>query len=172
MRRPGRIVIGLLSLALVSCDREEPNDTPEGGPTVAQDRAGIDSVRNRYVATWKGADAAQMTTLYTSDAAVLYPNQPAVIGSTAIQAYFKGFFEEFVQDSFALTSEEIEVAGPWAFDRGTYRWRATPRAGGPAIEDNGKYLVILRRQPDGSWKVARDMDNSDRPQVQNTRGGG
>ena len=91
-----------------------------------------------------------MTNLYTSDAAVLYPNQPAVVGDSAIQAYFKTFFDQFVQEIFELTSEEIEVAGPWAFESGTYRWRATPRGGGPPVEDNGKYLVILRRQANGS----------------------
>jgi ketosteroid isomerase-like protein len=34
---------------------------------------------------------------------------------------------------------------------------------GASVEDHGKYLVILKRQSDGSWKMARDMDNSDRP---------
>jgi ketosteroid isomerase-like protein len=57
-----------------------------------------------------------------------------------------------------------------AFDRGTYRWKAVPRSGGDAIEDHGKYPVILQRQPGGSWKVARDMDNSDRPLAQSARG--
>jgi uncharacterized protein (TIGR02246 family) len=164
-----RIALCLLSVGLGSCGPGGSATKPDTGTTTAQDRAAIDSVRNQYAATWKSANAEQMATLYTSDAAVLYPNQAAVVGSTAIQAYFKTFFDQFVQEIFELTSEEIEVTGPWAFDRGTYRWRATPRAGGPPIEDNGKYLVILRRQANGSWKVARDMDNSDRPQTQNTR---
>jgi ketosteroid isomerase-like protein len=77
-----------------------------------------------------------------------------------------------MQEDFDLTSTEVQVVGPWAFDRGAYRWRGIPRAGGEPIEDHGKYLVILQRQPDGSWKVARDMDNSDRPLTQATRGGG
>ena len=79
-------------------------------------------------------------------------------------------FAEFTQEDFELISEEIEIVGPWAFDRGTYRWRGVPRPGGDPVSDHGKYLVILQRQPDGSWKVARDMDNSDRPLAQTARG--
>ncbi|HEU4419987.1 MAG TPA: hypothetical protein VFT55_13725 [Planctomycetota bacterium] len=36
--------------------------------------------------------------------------------------------------------------------------------GAPAITDTGKFLVIYRRQDDGSWKVCCDIFNSDLPQ--------
>jgi len=140
--------------------------------SVVRDRAAIDSVRIRYATTWKTGDAEQLAFLYTPDALVLYPNQPAVRGRAEIVTYFRGFFAEFAQEVFELTSEEIQVAGPWAFDRGTVRWRGVPRKGGEPVDDLGKYLVVLHRQPDGSWKVARDMDNSDRPHSQSTRGAG
>lgn len=131
---------------------------------------GIDKTRNAYVAAWRAADAGKVAALYSEDALVLYPNQPPVTGSKAIVDYFNGFFGEFPKNEFTLTSAEIEVVGPWAFDRGTYRWKGTPGTGGKAVEDNGKYLVILKRQPSGDWKVARDMDNSDRAASQVTRG--
>jgi ketosteroid isomerase-like protein len=36
--------------------------------------------------------------------------------------------------------------------------------GGQAMIDKGKYLVVMKRQVDGSWKVAVDIWNSDLPQ--------
>lgn len=140
--------------------------------SVEQAKVGINRTRNEYVAAWKAANAEQIVDLYTANAFVLYPNQPAVAGRSAIRDYFKSFFAEFAPEDFELTSAEAEVVGPWAFDRGTYRFRAVPRAGGDAIADYGKYLVILQRQPDGSWRVARDMDNRDRPLAQSARGAG
>ena len=147
-------------------------ERPGPDSSLARDRTAIDSFRTRYAATWKAGDADQLASLYTSDALVLYPDQPALRGRSAIATYFRGFFAEFAQEVFELTSEEIQVAGPWAFDRGTVRWRGVPRKGGMPVDDLGKYLVVLRRQPDGSWRLARDMDNSDQPHAQSTRGTG
>jgi ketosteroid isomerase-like protein len=134
-------------------------------------RDGVDTTRNAYVAAWRASSVEQIAALYTGNAFVLYPNQPAIQGHTAIVDYFKGFFAEFPTNEFELVSSEIVVMGAWAFDRGTYRWKGTPRKG-PAVEDNGKYLVVLLRGDDGKWRVARDMDNSDRPAMQATRGTG
>ena len=134
-------------------------------------RRGIDATRSAYAAAWRAASVEQIAALYTEDAFVLYPNQPAVSGHAAIVDYFKGFFGEFPKNDFELISSEIVVTGPWAFDRGAYRWKGTPRKG-PAVADNGKYLVVLKRGDDGKWRVARDMDNSDRPATQATRGSG
>lgn len=39
---------------------------------------------------------------------------------------------------------------------------ATPKVGGEPIEDEGKSVFIVRRQTDGSWKIARLIANSDR----------
>ena len=134
-------------------------------------RSGIDATRSAYAAAWRAADVKQIAELYTENASVLYPNQPAISGRSAIVDYFKGFFGEFPQNEFELVSSEIIVSGSWAFDRGTYRWKGTPR-NGAVVEDNGKYLVVLLRGDDGKWRVARDMDNSDRAATQATRGVG
>jgi len=38
-----------------------------------------------------------------------------------------------------------------------------PLEGGPVVQDRGKGLHVYRRQPDGSWKLAQDIWNSDNP---------
>ena len=90
------------------------------------------------------------------------PNQPALIGKEAIRSFFQTHFDQFATKG---TDEpvEVEVAGDWAFVRGTYTITQTPKAGGEPIEDSGKWLAIYKRQPDGSWKCYCDIWNSDRP---------
>jgi ketosteroid isomerase-like protein len=39
----------------------------------------------------------------------------------------------------------------------------TPKAKGKPMEESSKYLVILKRQADGSWKISRDIENSNTP---------
>jgi ketosteroid isomerase-like protein len=34
---------------------------------------------------------------------------------------------------------------------------------GPVMKDTGKYLTVWKHQADGSWKIIRDIDNSDLP---------
>lgn len=130
---------------------------------------GIDICRKKYVAAWLAANAEQITNVYADKAIVLYPNQPAIAGRAAILSYLKKKFKEFRQDNFELISDEVEIIGSIAYDRGKYKWKGTPVKGGNTIDDHGKYLVILQQQSDGSWKVLRDMDNSDRPLSQTTR---
>lgn len=69
-------------------------------------------------------------------------------------AMWEGLLRDFTIDS-SVSVEEIEVSGDWAFERGAYRMKLTPIGGGAPIEDEGKYLDIVRRQGDGTWKYAR-----------------
>jgi len=41
--------------------------------------------------------------------------------------------------------------------------KLTPVAGGAVTEYVGKGMHIYRRQGDGSWKIAEDIWNSDKP---------
>jgi ketosteroid isomerase-like protein len=51
----------------------------------------------------------------------------------------------------------------WTFARGMYSATLVPKAGGAQIPIDGKFLTILARQPDGSWKIWRDIFNSNQP---------
>jgi ketosteroid isomerase-like protein len=97
--------------------------------------------------------------LYTEDAIQLPPNQAAVQGKAAIQAWEEAF-PPF--SNFQAQSLEIGGQGDVAYDRGTYSMTMTP-PGAASIEDHGKYLTILRKQADGSWKISRLIYNSDLP---------
>jgi ketosteroid isomerase-like protein len=135
----------------VGCQR--PTGLSEADRTAIR-QVGETDMKMMNAKDWKG-DLA----LYTEDAIELPPNQAAVQGKAAIQACKEAFppFSNFQEQSL-----EIEGQGDLAYDRGTYSMTVTPPGAAP-IEDRGKYLTILRKQADGSWKVARFMFNSDRP---------
>jgi ketosteroid isomerase-like protein len=64
----------------------------------------------------------------------------------------------------SLTSEELVVNGDWAFDRGQFMTHLMPKdPKAQMIMDQGKYIVILRKETDGSWRVAREIANSNIP---------
>jgi ketosteroid isomerase-like protein len=57
---------------------------------------------------------------------------------------------------------EIMVVGDTAYEVGTYQMDLTPQ-GSPALSDVGKYLMVWKRASDGTWRVLRDMYNTNVP---------
>ena len=57
---------------------------------------------------------------------------------------------------------ELVVSGNIAYEVGRYSVVVEPEDQA-AVNDNGKYLVIWERQPDGDWLMSEDIWNSDLP---------
>ena len=154
----------LISLALVvaACGPAGAQPVAEA-PTQAEDVAAIKELGQKARAAFNTGDAAAFADLLTDDAILMPSNEPALVGKEAIQSWLQTIFD---QATVKLIAEvlEVEVAGNWAFERGTGTSTATLKASGdPVFEDNSKYLTITKRQPDGSWRIYRNISNSDRP---------
>jgi ketosteroid isomerase-like protein len=99
--------------------------------------------------------------LYTDDAILLPPNAPAVTGGPAIVEYLKTFpaFADFKQET-----QEIVGFDDFAYDRETYSMTMLiPGAPADQLKDVGKVIWIWKKQPDGGWKLWREIFNSDLP---------
>jgi ketosteroid isomerase-like protein len=57
--------------------------------------------------------------------------------------------------------DEIQVAGDWAYQRGSLVVTLEPRAGGETSYIRQRYLEIWRKDVLGNWKIAIEMDNSE-----------
>jgi uncharacterized protein (TIGR02246 family) len=120
----------------------------------------IDHVRESHVAALNAGDVDAWTGQFTEDAVQMPPHFSANAGKQAIRAWNAGFLNLF-GCQFSLEVDEVRVAGQWAFERGRYTITLVPKAGGPSMDEAGKYITIYQRQADGSWKMARDIWNSD-----------
>jgi uncharacterized protein (TIGR02246 family) len=136
----------------------------ESAPAAAkvEDPSGIVGVREKYGAAENAGDAAAIAALWTADGVLLPANLPAVQGNQAILAHYQGQFAQ-AKSELSITGEETVISGDWGFDRGKFAQKLTMASGGGVVEDQGKYIVLLTRQADGSWKVARLIYNSDLP---------
>ena len=63
------------------------------------------------------------------------------------------------RSNIQIAVDEVEIWGDWAYARTTITGTATPYGDGNPIQIDMKALQILRRQPDGSWKVSRYINN-------------
>ncbi len=125
-------------------------------------RETVDAIFAKYAASLSAGDADGWATLWVEDGVQMPPDAPPVVGKSQIREKLRTLLAQFRFD-MRIHTEEVRTAGDWAFARGMYSATLTPKAGGPQIPIDGKFLTILARQSDGSWKIYRDIFNSNVP---------
>jgi len=132
---------------------------------VEADVAAINELFNQYASSINAGDIDLWISLWADDGIQMPPGNPAVIGKENIKAGLQSSFDLF-NWKMTIDGEEVKVAGDWAFARGNYTYTLTPKEEGKTIKGSGKYLSILAKQADGSWKFARDCFNNNAPPEQ------
>jgi len=133
--------------------RESANEV---GKTVA-------ALYREYEASVLAGDVERWVAQWVEDGVQLPPDFPMNVGRDQIREWMEGMFESFRFLEFDIAEEDVEASGDVASAYGTYTWLAEPRAGGDQISYDGKFLTLFRKQPDGSWKIYRDVFNSNVP---------
>jgi uncharacterized protein (TIGR02246 family) len=168
MSRSVALTVSILTGAalLGACNRSSSQSRPAADaptPLAATELAAIRATDTAFSSAVASGNAAGVAAIYLPDAHLLPPNAPAVQGRDAIQKFWGGLLGAY-QVTIDVTSDEIEGRGDLAYARGHYTLDGTPKAKGtPPLHDQGKFLEILRRRPDGGWHYAVDMYSSDLP---------
>jgi ketosteroid isomerase-like protein len=147
------IVFG--ALAPAACSPSSPS------APVEEELAAITEFNERYLDAINDEDIGRLSSLTTDGHIMLPPNRPPIVGKTANDEANGRAFQTFDFDE-TWTPVETVVAGDWGFQRGTYTVVARPKAGGATRTSTGNFLRIYQKQPDGTWRMTRDMFNSDR----------
>lgn len=147
----------ILALATVSCVSTPRYDADA-------DIASISKLWESYALAATGGDATTFATLWTDDAIKMIPNLPVAVGKDNIMARFKANIAG-ATSVMTIKVEETVIAGDLAYTRGSYEQVTTSKADGSRMRLVGKFLDILVRQADGSWKITRDCFNFDGPPV-------
>ena len=163
----------LLVPFLAACARSEDaattSDSASGvaAATSATDagavRQAIDAANTKFVEAMKRGDTVTIADNYTDDAVVMPQGTESWRGREAIRKGFGGMLSQATLKEFSMKTEDIAIGGDLAVETGSYEETAQPKAGGKEVKDKGKYVVLWKRQPDGSWKIVRDIFNSDNP---------
>ena len=122
----------------------------------------MEAIWSEYTASIGEGDIERWVEVWVEDGIQLPPGEAAVVGKDNILARNSAVFEPF-DVSMSITNEEVIAEGNWAYARGVYEATLTPKAGGEDIQVDGKYVTILQKQPDGTWKIYRDIFNSNVP---------
>ncbi len=122
------------------------------------DRQAIRELNNAYNAGVNSENADALAALYTDEAVLLWEGRPAEIGRSNIRAALAQFLA-LGDFQMSATVEEVEVVGDLGYYWGYARGTLTDSSGNESAVDLN-YLVVCKRQPDGSWKVSHHMNNN------------
>lgn len=122
----------------------------------------VDAIRAASLAAADAAqkkDWARWLAIFSDDIVNMPPNGPAIEGRAGIEAFLRGFppFKDLKVEPL-----EIQGRGDLAYVRGRYSL-VLVLPGEPERREVGKFIEIWRKQADGSWKLTRDISNSDLP---------
>jgi uncharacterized protein (TIGR02246 family) len=102
------------------------------------------------------SDTATIAVPYMADAVFVSPDGTATRGRAAIEQLYR---DRFAKTGSALetkiVSEELMLDGDFAYERG--RGSITRRAGEERVTDRARFLTVWQRQPDGAWKIFRNI---------------
>ena len=107
------------------------------------------------------SDWGALAALLTEDSVFMPPNGPPVEGRVAIQEWIESMDLVMTAHTFQFT--DIGGQGDFAYGRASYTETFTVGGAAPAVEDTGKVLGLLCRQPDSTWLIAAWCWNSDLP---------
>jgi uncharacterized protein (TIGR02246 family) len=122
------------------------------------DDKAVRAITPRFVEAYNRKDAAAAAQDYAADAKVLPPNMPMVSGKDAIRAFWKFAMDMGVH--LDLQAVDLVVDGSTAYERGVATMTTQAGAAQPKTS-KGKYVTVMRRQSDGSWKLVLDIWNGD-----------
>ena len=127
----------------------------------------VNQIWDQFSSALNSGDLDVWLSLWTDDGVQMPDGEPAVVGKQRIRERMKNVFDQF-NLNMVITNKEAASAGELAYARGTYKFTVTPKAGGQAAVFDGKYMTIFEKQPDGSWKIHRDIFNSNVPASEGT----
>jgi len=99
---------------------------------------------------------------FTEDGIYMWPDGPSVEGHDHLREFFTDRFSRF-RPSFVNESLELEVCGPWAYERGLSTVTINILEKDTTVVVEEKYLNLLRLQDDGTWRIARRIRNRNHP---------
>jgi len=114
--------------------------------------AGITKIREAWVQDLRTKQLEPILKFYASDAVFLQPNGDRITGSAALRTLFQNIMATFNSD-LTLHSQNLETAGDLAYDSGDFQETLTTIATGAKINSKGSYIMIFKRQANGSWQI-------------------
>lgn len=148
--RAGLIPLFVLAAACSEAPRRSANDAS----------VGIDSLNAALVQAYRNRDPLAYAALYTDSAVFEWPAFNTVRGRAGLEAMARSNWASLNDMDLQLTVSSRRVASNHATEFGAFQqsWRDSS---GVRMTEFGRYVVILAREGDSSWRIDRFLGFAD-----------
>jgi uncharacterized protein (TIGR02246 family) len=139
----------------------QPAEQKPPAPDLGAIESNIRSLDKDWAAAAAAKDVDKSTAFYADDAQMLTATTPPAAGKDSVRKTWAGLLAtpDFVSLTFAPTSVQVAQAGDMAYELGTFEIVMKDKKGKPASQ-KGAYVVVWKKQADGSWKVEVDSSSA------------
>jgi uncharacterized protein (TIGR02246 family) len=143
----------ILVAAMTSPDaRDAFHAAPECSPDSEAVRA-VRAVAAGIIEADNARDIDRVLGFYAEDAVLMPPGESPVTGREAIRPRYEDLFARF-DPRIEPRLDEVCADGRLAFVRGRNGGRLIGRGGGETRELDDAYLMLLRREAGGAWRIS------------------
>jgi ketosteroid isomerase-like protein len=121
-------------------------------------RKGIEQLLRQDREATLSDKADELEKLWDPEAVRIRPGRPAEVGRQAIYDNDKRWEAKPGRERivcYVFEIQDLQIHGNWAFAWSYFSYKT--EANGTTKIGQGKFMHVMRQQPDGSWKFAREM---------------
>jgi uncharacterized protein (TIGR02246 family) len=112
-----------------------------------------------FAAALNAKDATAAAALYTEDAVLLPPGEPIVRGREAIEEYWRNALELGGVREVSVETMDALSSGSLGYETGSFVLTVNG-PDGEAVIDKGRFIELLKREPDGKWRSTHGIWNA------------
>lgn len=150
-----------LILSLAACDRAAGPSESNAAASAEGVTDDAEAVKQAFAAFNADIAARKLDAIrahYASDAVMVIPGQPPFVGIDAIAADYTNYASD-PAGKYAPGAETVTVSsGDMAYGEVNYQSTYTDPETKAVVTVDRYNLTVYRKQPDGSWKVTRDIN--------------
>ena len=116
---------------------------------------GVTALLAKYNEALNASSTDAVMPLYTEDGVFMPPYSQSAVGAAAVRKAYDAVFKAIALNVKFAIAEIVELGPGWAFARTNSAGTTTDHATGAKSEEGNQELFVLKRDDDGSWKIAR-----------------
>ncbi len=155
------LALGISVSLLAGCAPPAEQEGVSERDTSQENLDAINAIVGSFVTAYNSADATALAQLFAEDGIRMPPEATSYAGRVRIESEFEAEFEQGT-GTIVVNLQETVMGDDLAFTRGTWAITTQPEEG-EATSVVGKWINLVTRQDDGSWKISRNIWNFDSP---------